>query len=129
MKRTYTVEGRWPFPSDMLRHDDAQAATIADRNLIDRLSGDSTDDGFGLKSSVLIKLVMEAGEPSRARPQGRLLPNRRRWESFGWRVVTAGADYDEDQRYAASIRDVEALRRSALAKLTAQEKDALGLRL
>lgn len=68
MLRHYTVTGFWPFPIDMLRRDDACAASEADQLLIDRLSKDHTDDGFGLSEPVSVNLVMEAGEPSRGYP-------------------------------------------------------------
>lgn len=87
MKRTYRVEGCWPFPLDMLRHDLAEAAGPDDERLIARMSGAVSDDEFGVDRTVTIELVMEAGEATRARPRGRWIPNHRRWESFGWRVV------------------------------------------
>lgn len=126
MERTYTVEGTWPFPLDMLRRDQARAATPADQVLIDRMSGETSDAGFGTGAKVAITLIMESGEPTVMRPNGRFLPHATRWESFGWTVV-GDPDIDFERSMKAQERDEEALRRSGLAKLTDAERRALRL--
>ncbi len=126
MQRRYTVEGLWPFPLDMLRHDQAQAATDDDQALIDRLSDDTSNDGFGLRDKVRVKLVMESGEPSRRSPAGRILPNDARWRSFGWTVIDV-PEITEDRLIAKAAHKDEELRKSGLAKLTEEERRALNL--
>jgi hypothetical protein len=71
---TYTVTGTWPFPLDMLRYDDAQGATAADRALIERLSQDNADSLDDLKRKSRITLV------------GKSRPTPARWRSFLWTV-------------------------------------------
>ncbi len=127
MERTCVVEGRWPFPVDMLRSDGSRAATPEDASLIERLSGETTDDGFGLREAVRVTVTMEAGDPVPGRPGGRFVPNEARWDSFGWKVISAGEDFEADRRLAALVRRNTALRRSGLAKLTPEEREALGL--
>lgn len=110
---TYEVKGYWPFPLDMLRHDGSRAATPKDQAMIDRLSGDHAPDRAAFKD-VSITLT------------GPNKPNTARWESFGWQVPG-----DEDYRLVKEMRkrDSEraALRQQALAKLTPEEREALGL--
>lgn len=127
MQRTYTVEGKWPFPTDMLRHDCAQPGTPDSKRLIERLSGPHTDNGFGFHEPVRIELVMEAGDALPSRPSGRYRPNYRRWESFGWKVVAGDPEIEADLRFEATAASEEALRKSALAKLTPDERRALGV--
>jgi hypothetical protein len=110
----------------MLRHDQARAATRQDQGLIDRLSGEFSDPELGTRTEVSINLVMEAGEPTRASPNGRLLPNDKRWQSFGWTVVGV-PEIDEYRQREENIRVNHALRQSALAKLTPAERHALGV--
>lgn len=107
MERTYTVEGRWPFPLDMLRRDHARAATDADQILITRMSGDFSDPELGTKTKVSINLVMESGEPTPGRPKGYLLPLDERWTSFGWTV--SGVPEIEEERQLRSNRVQQAI--------------------
>lgn len=116
-KLTYTVAGCWPFPTDMLRHDEAVAASAADRAMIKRLSGEHAPDRAAFEN-VKIKLVMD-GDWFKGRH-----PNSRRWESFGWIVVD-----DPWAEIEAECRKQEALRQQALGKLTKEERAALGIRL
>jgi hypothetical protein len=57
--QTYTVRGIWPFPLDMLRHDDAQATSKTDQELIDRLSREHAEHRDDFKE-VEIRLVRSA---------------------------------------------------------------------
>ena len=123
----FAVVGRWPFPADMLRRDGARAASPDDARAIRLLSGEHAPDcGFGLRRDVTVNLVMET-EPSRF-PCGdrNPLPLAARWESFGWRVQgVAELDLFRASREAGARR--AALRASAIAKLTPEELDALGV--
>jgi len=87
----YVVEGRGPFPLDMLRRDCAEPASEEDRLAIEAASGDAPATGRRR-----IALVTS---------ERRTLDER--WESFGWRVVRplrpwsplagyAGPEPDED---------------------------------
>lgn len=126
MERIYTVEGHWPFPLDMLRHDNARALSSDDVTLISRLSGDYTDNGFGLREKVKVRLVMEAGKSTKFRPGGEFIPNWRRWESFGW-TVSDDDEVEIDLGIKRRVDAEEAARATALAKLTDNDKRALGL--
>ena len=110
---TYTVRGYWPFPTDMLRHDGSRAATETDQALIDRLSGDSAPDRAAFQN-VDINLV------------GPWKPNAARWESFGW-AIPADVEHQYYKRSAEKEKRRKALAASGLAKLTAEEKEALRL--
>jgi hypothetical protein len=115
---SYTVTGTWPFPLDMLRHDQSRAATPVDQEAIERLSGESAPDAESMSKPTSITLVVDHG--------GRFRPNAERWESFGWSVPDD--PYVKTCReYAENEQGREALRRSGLAKLTAEERKALGL--
>lgn len=70
---TYTVSGSWPFPTDMLRYDSAQALTENDQFLINALSA-SPDEYKGDLRRVSVQLV------------GPRPPTYGRWRSFCWRV-------------------------------------------
>ena len=83
----YRVGGQWPFPLDMLAHDQSIAATPEDQALIDRMSGECSDPEIGLRASVSIGLTMESGDKTYGRSLGRWQPNDARWRSFGWQVL------------------------------------------
>jgi hypothetical protein len=68
----YTVQGRWPFPTDMLRRDRSEAASMHDEEAIKALSD---------------PLVCHLDGVVRIRLVGEELPYFARWESFGWKVV------------------------------------------
>jgi hypothetical protein len=110
----------------MLRHDQARAHTATDQTLIDRMSGEFSDEEFGTRTEIAIALIMEAGQPTRGRPNGHLLPNAKRWESFGW-MVTGVPEIDEDRQIDAAIQMDAAFRQSVLAKLTPDERRVLGV--
>lgn len=78
--KTYTVSGRWPFPLDMLRYDQAEPADEDSKALIDRLSAEHAD-------AQTIKAVFEV----RLTSEDRYAPHHQRWESFGWEVVKSAA--------------------------------------
>ncbi|WP_327210130.1 hypothetical protein [Rhizobium leguminosarum] len=78
---SYTVEGRWPFPTDMLRHDQSRAASPADEEKIAALSGDFSPGGEDRLPKFRIDLVID--EP------GHFRPNTERWESFDWDVINS----------------------------------------
>jgi hypothetical protein len=127
MERTDTVEGRWPFPEDMLRHDQARPATEDDALMIKLLCGDAIPgDRESLVRVVRVTLVMESGDPLPSRPQGRWLPNDKRWRSFGWSVVDV-PEITAEREMEAQLQMLRALRVTGLAKLTHDEKRALGL--
>lgn len=78
--QTYTVEGRWPFPLDMLRHDDAKPATAADETLIQQLAADHCESPIDIMQRYQVNLVRV--------PLNRWnFPNGARWKSFSWNVV------------------------------------------
>lgn len=70
----YVVEGRWPFPLDMLRKDDSEALTAPDESAIKYLSQDHLPEpGPDGDASINLK--------------GPSMPVVERWNSFGWRVT------------------------------------------
>lgn len=75
---SYTVQStKWgEFPVDMLRRDEARAATPEDAAMIERLSAWS--DKSDLPKTVQVSLVA----PARSG-----IPLVARWESFGWKVI------------------------------------------
>lgn len=77
----YTVEGTWPFPLDMLRHDRACAVTAEDEAKINRLSGENAPDRQAISTKVSINLITERERKGSG-------PNAARWDSFGW-LMTA----------------------------------------
>lgn len=109
----YTVEGSWPFPLDMLRHDDARAASEADQALIDRYSQEFAPD-------------REVFQPVKINLVGPQRPNTARWESFTWSVPT-DTEYAFWKAERARRRADEKVRKEALAKLTPDERRVLGL--
>lgn len=72
---TYTVKGTWPFPTDMLRYDDAQPITDADKANIEKLSTENAESVEDLRLPVEIQLT------------GPRWPTLERWRSFGWKVL------------------------------------------
>ena len=91
----YTVEGRWPFPTDMLRRDGAKPASVYEAGLIEGLSGDmGPDDRCALRR---IHLISE---------DVRGAPLTARWESFGWRVV----ECDDDLRLSVTAEKMRRTR-------------------
>ena len=112
----YAVKGSWPFPADMLRHDGSVAASPEDQAKIDRLSAEFAPDRDAIRLAQTVNLVMTDA--------GRRRPNTARWRSFGW-DVPGDAEYHTAAEQTAERRRMEALRDSALAKLTAEERRAL----
>ena len=70
----FTVEGSWPFPIDMLRHDEAHPATEEDSGKIIR----SMEPGAEKASIDLAKYHTIKNSPH---------VTEGRWESFGWKVI------------------------------------------
>lgn len=112
----YTVKGRWPFPLDMLRRDRSVAASPEDQEHIDFLSSPCAPDRDAIRTRRVINLVILGA--------GRWRPNTARWRSFGW-------DVPDDETFRmleeaeARVERMKALRRSALLKLTPEERDAI----
>ncbi len=75
----FTVRGKWPFPTDMLRHDNAVAATLSDEALIQLLSQPHAPQTSGKLRPYAIKLRLKPGNE-------RYGVNVERWKSFGWTV-------------------------------------------
>jgi len=65
----FTVEGRIPFPIDMLRYDLCRPATESDSNMIE------------------VTFRVNTGSPNRVNLKGLKPPTAARWNSFGWRLV------------------------------------------
>jgi hypothetical protein len=112
----YTVEGSWPFPLDMLRRDGAVAASPQDQATIDHLSAPYAPDRDAIRTRRSVGLVLRDAERRR--------PYTARWRSFGW-DVPGDAEYRAGESDRAERRKMEALRASALAKLTDEERAAL----
>jgi hypothetical protein len=113
---SYVVTGKFPFPVDMLRRDLSRAASPEDQAKIDMLSAGFLPDDADPQELHAIHLVIPDGVRGR--------PLTARWESFGWSVpgdLEHAAVKEERSRTAQRA----ALRRSALAKLTPEEIDAL----
>ncbi|AXQ68487.1 hypothetical protein HOT99_gp130 [Caulobacter phage CcrBL10] len=106
--QTYTVKGSWPFPTDMLRYDDAKPATVFASETINRLSGDYAPSRESIRDEVEIRLIRVK----------RGLPAIDRWESFGWKVVNG----DEDTQYAIAVRTPPPLDPTPYEKLRAAVK-------
>lgn len=120
----YVVEGRWPFPLDMLRRDRSRAASTADQMLIDLLScevaghGDTSEERRKFRSEVVqVNLVIpNAGRNER--------PLTARWESFGWSVP--GDEHRALQkREEGRLARLKELHRSAMSKLSVDEREAV----
>lgn len=112
----YTVKGSWPFPVDMLRRDMSRAATSTDQAVIERLSKPYAEDRDAIRNAVTINLVIPNA--------GRWRPNTARWQSFGWDVPDDIVARITSQERARLTR-MEGLRKSAFAKLTTEEREAL----
>lgn len=82
--QTYVVHGRWPFPLDMLRHEDARAATEKDQAVIDLLTPDSK---YGSVKDDVVMTAIYTVTLTRPVPHKWSSPNFARWRSFSWEVV------------------------------------------
>nr|WP_250807555.1 hypothetical protein [Neorhizobium tomejilense] len=107
----YTVSGHWPFPLDMLRRDGSMPATPEDDAKIRALTKDHCDDRGTMLERHSIDLVF-------VNPGPRSRPLEERWESFTWRVEGGELEVRKAERRMA-------LRDSAMAKLTAEEREAV----
>ena len=111
----YTVVGRWPFPLDMLRHDQSVAESEADQALIDKLSGEYMPDD--LEGNQVINLVMP--DP------GSFRPNAARWQSFSWGGVPADLMSAEVQRAKKKHDRLSEVFDEMVARMTQREREAL----
>ena len=84
----FTVQGKWPFPADMLRRDFANAAKQSDQDLIDLLSRDFTDEKINPRGRYTVHHRLDRrhqrhdrppGDPRRTRP---LRPQHRTLEQL-----------------------------------------------
>jgi len=74
---TFTVEGTYPFPVDMLRYDGCYPASTHDAvQLGDSCRGPSRTSDPKRKRQVTLSTTL-FNKPTTAR-----------WESFGWRVIS-----------------------------------------
>ncbi len=70
----YTVRGSWPLVADLLRYDDARAATPADQKLLNRMTAEEAPD-------------LEAFSPVEINLVGPRRPTYGRWASRLWTVT------------------------------------------
>lgn len=80
----FTVVGRWSFPTDMMRYDNCQPATDADRDLIEKLSGDHCPNDIDIRKHYEVNLVAESHRFFE--------PTEDRWASFDWHVSRLNGD-------------------------------------
>jgi hypothetical protein len=73
------VEGRNPFPIDMLRYDCAIPASEIDSN---KIAASHNWTGLNGPMQIEVRVKKESG------------PTQGRWESFGWRIVAVYDGYD-----------------------------------
>jgi len=111
----YTVKGHWPFPLDMLHHDQSEAASVSDQALIDGLSADHAPDRAAFRD-----IEISLAGPNK--------PNTARWESFGW-SIPADQEHAYYKRVKAERLEEERLFVGALAKLSATERNIVQARL
>ena len=111
----YTVEGRWPFPPEMLEVDRSEPATPEDAEKIRLLTQDCVPDLATLREVFSINLVMKNA--------GRFRPRTAKWESFDWKVPG-----DQMHALMKAGRAQESVRSAALtsglAKLSDEEIEA-----
>lgn len=106
----YSVEGTWPFPTDMLRYDNAKPIGRVSRERVERLSKEHADSRDDIRNPQRVDLVSEQR------------PHAARWASFGWRIITEPWCFEHPRAPSD-----EEIRKQALAKLTDEEKRVLGL--
>ena len=75
----FTVSGSWPFPGEMLAHDNAVPATKADADAIASLMCElDADDPRVLEPQFIALLLKNAPERS---------PDFDAWQAAGWKVT------------------------------------------
>lgn len=113
----FRVVGSWPFPTDMLRRDNARPATAADEAKIARLSGNVAPAAEADRIDVAIDLIIPQG-------LGYARPDCERWESFSWAVI---GDEFHDTAKALKAEDarLQALYDAALAKLSPEDIEGI----
>ncbi len=72
----FIVEGSWPFPIDMLRHDQAHPATEEDSHKLVRTMDPTLNTG---------KVTISLGKYHGIKKSPHITEGR--WESFGWKVI------------------------------------------
>lgn len=106
MSLTYTVTGRWPFPIDMLRYDEASAATPEDAELIAKASAEFCENLDDIRRQYTIRLTTGRGAYFLG------YQSAERWKSFKWRMSLGSGVFHKD----AGDNEVEA-RRTAVGNM------------
>ena len=114
-KAGYVVRGKWPFPLDMLRHDDSRAASKAEQEIIDKLSGEFCPDDVDIRCAFDIRLTMATGPSHRGRfsnpTAGAAAPARTSWATPRC-ARTAAVRSWEDRTHDDASRHAERMGRS-----------------
>lgn len=116
--KTYVVETSkyGEFPMDMLRHDDAQAASPEDQALIDAINN-YMGNKDALPKIVLVRLTTSS----------RFAPNVKRWESFSCRVIECSdptislSKSPPQMKFNDAMKGVEADYAEAIASLSPKQ--------
>jgi chromosome segregation ATPase len=93
----YTVEGRWPFPVDMLRRDRAVGASPEDAQAIIDLSAEFMPEEKADRKAIICILSEER-------------PTKARWKSFNW-TVSERIDSVEVERATTDAEKLELIAR------------------
>jgi hypothetical protein len=80
------VEGSTPFPLDMLRYDSAVPASEEESRQIERCASHSAV--FVGKVKIALRRFAVEDDYDTRQPSDTPMMANRRWESFGWRVVS-----------------------------------------
>ena len=74
--KTFTVEGTYPFPVDMLRYDQCWPSR-------------ESEDSVQLSEAMMLRKTSDPNRKRRVRLTTNAInrPTVGRWESFGWKVV------------------------------------------
>lgn len=76
----FKVHGYWPFPTDMLRYDGCGPATVADAELIEKLSRPFKERPSASHGQPYEVTLRTTNAPRRFEP------TYLRWRSFSWRA-------------------------------------------
>lgn len=114
----YKVQGKWPFPQDMLRYDGA-APIHEDLGLLQRLSAEFAESRDFMAQVHTVTLTSARSKFSIA------FGSSRRWESFGWRVIEIeGEAIGQPQPPEAEDQKLERVAR-ALCEARGVEPDSM----